>query len=135
MSATSAASTRSLRLLKVALPGAAAAEALLDVAENPLVRRDVFLRERDKARVADDVDIGFGRVERDQLGALMRARSGSVDARRVAPDLVQRREAIEQQLTDEDRALRAGNVLAVVQCRGNGAERKSGGVVELLRSR
>ena len=77
------------RLLEVALAGAAAAEALLDVSENALVRRDVFLRERDEAGVAHDVDIGFGGVERDQLGALMRARSGSVDARRVAPDLVQ----------------------------------------------
>ena len=77
------------RLLEIALPGATAAETLLDVSENALVRRDVFLRERDEAGVADDVDVSFGGVERDQLGALMRARSGSVDARRVAPDLVQ----------------------------------------------
>src|SRR4029079_5035842 len=117
------------RLLEIALAGAAAAEALLDIAEDPLVRRDVLLREGNKAGVAHDVDIGFGGIERDQLGALVRARSGSVPARSVAPNLVQRRETIEQQLTDEDRTLRAGNILAIVECRHDVAERKSCRVV------
>ena len=77
------------RLLEVALSGAAAAEALLNIAEDAFVRGDILLRQRNKTRVSHDVDVGFGGVERDQLGAFMRARSGSIDPRRVAPDLVQ----------------------------------------------
>src|SRR5262245_38975279 len=102
-------------LLEVALPRAAPAKARFNIRENAPVRGNVYLREGEPSRVADNIDIGFGRIQCDEFRALMRARRCSVDTRGLAPDLVQRRKAIEQQLPDEDGALRAGNPTIGVQ--------------------
>ena len=71
------------------MTGAPAFKSLLDVSEDAFVRRDVFLRERNKAGIADDVDISFGGIECDQLGALVGACGGGINARSVTPNFVQ----------------------------------------------
>ena len=109
-------------LLKIALSGAATAESRVHVRPKSLMCRDVFLGERNQARIANDVDIGFRRIQRGQLRSFKRARCGGVDARRLPPDFVQRRKTIEQQLPNKNRALRAGDPLAIVQAL-EGAER------------
>ena len=64
----------------------------------------------------------------------MRARCGCVDARRLPPHFVDRCKAIEQQLPEKDRTLRARHPLAIVERRGDVVQRKRGRVVEFLRA-
>ena len=94
-----------VRLLEVAFAGAATLEAALHVADDGAKRGDILFGQRDQAQIANDVDIGLGGVERDQFGALMHAGGGGVDARGLPPDFVQRGEAIEHQLADDDATL------------------------------
>ena len=68
-------------------------------------------------QIAHDVDIGFHRVERDQLGTLEHTVRSGVDARGLAPDFIDRREAVEQQLPHDHRAFVAGNPFVVVDRR------------------
>ena len=90
-------------LFEIAFAGAATFEARFDVVQNPTVGRDVLVGKRDEMRETHNVDVGLCGVESDQLGALAHAISGRVDTGSLAPDFVDRRQTIEQKLTDDDR--------------------------------
>ena len=66
------------------------------------MRCDVFLRKSDKPDVAHNVDVSLGRVERDELGALMGPMCGSVDPCRLTPNFVERGKSVKEQLTHND---------------------------------
>ncbi len=69
--------------------------------------RNILLRESNQPKIARHVDIGLGGVQRDQFGSLTNAKRRSVNACRLPPDVVDRSEPIEQQLTDDNGLLAA----------------------------
>lgn len=78
---------------------------------------EILLRERDDAGVARHIDIGFGGIKRDQLGTLVHPEGGGVDARGLAPDFVERSEAVEQGLANRDSDFAPGHVFAIIDWR------------------
>ncbi len=90
------------RLLEIAFAGTAAIEARLHVLEQGPVHAHVVLGDRDQPGVARHVDVGFRRIECEQLGAFMDASRGRVHAGGLAPDLVDRGETVKQDLAGED---------------------------------
>jgi hypothetical protein len=70
----------------------------LHVREQLFVGGDVLVRQRKQPQKSHHIDVSFGRIERDQFGALENAECRGIDPRRLSPDLVDRREPIEQDL-------------------------------------
>jgi len=73
--------------------------------------------QRNEAQKTNDIDICFGRVERSEFGALADPECCGIDARRLPPDLMDRRESIEQDLPYHHRNFVAVEPFAVVEWR------------------
>src|SRR6185312_9326011 len=92
-------------LLKIAFSRAPAFVARVDIAVDLAVGRDVILRDGNELHVTNDVNVSFGRVERDKLGPLQNARGRGIDASGLPPDLVDGGKSVKEQLPEDNRGL------------------------------
>ena len=63
---------------------------------------DILLCKANQANITHYVDVRFGGVECDQFGSFLDARGGSINPCRLTPHLMDRREAVKKNLSDDD---------------------------------
>ena len=63
---------------------------------------DILLCEANQAHITHYVDVRFGGVQRDQFGSFLDARGGSINPCGLTPHLMDRREAVKKNLSDDD---------------------------------
>src|SRR6266852_5920596 len=66
---------------------------------------DVLLRKANQTYVANNVNIGFRGVERQQLGSFPHASCGGINPCGLPPNVMNRSKSIEKSLSDYDRGL------------------------------
>ena len=66
---------------------------------------DILLREANQAHIAHNVDVRFGCVQRDQFGSFFDARGRSINPCRLTPYVMDGREPIKKNLSDNDGGL------------------------------
>jgi hypothetical protein len=69
-----------------------------DLAEDPLMLRKVVPRQPDQLLVAQHVEVGFDRIQADELRGLLHPVGGGIDPRGLTLDLALGREPVEQHL-------------------------------------
>ena len=86
-----------------------------DLAQDPLMLREVLPRQLDQLLIAQHVEVGFDRIQADELRGLLHPVGGGIDPRGLALDLALGREAVEQHLGQGQLGVQAQQRLRVAR--------------------